>query len=135
MTHTPIPFPGHNKIVAIGPLSDRINAAFGMVTRSMRLHGIAAEFLAEVSRSVRKHGTTDVGIPDGTGEIWAENATMAKALTDSHAADGTLTWVDILREEVFEAFAETDPALLRAELVQVGAMAAKWIESIDGRES
>jgi hypothetical protein len=49
------------------------------------------------------------------------------------AAEKTLKWVDILEEEVAEAAAESDPAKLRAELVQVAAVAVAWIEAIDRR--
>lgn len=42
-------------------------------------------------------------------------------------------WRTILAEEVYEAFAETDPARLRHELVQVAAVAAAWVEDIDSR--
>jgi hypothetical protein len=44
-----------------------------------------------------------------------------------------VTWADILREEVAEVFVETDPKLLRQELVQVAAVAVLWIEMIDRR--
>lgn len=46
---------------------------------------------------------------------------------------GRRNWHDILREEVYEAFAEDDPDLLRAELVQVACVAARWIKDIDRR--
>ncbi|MEY9934267.1 hypothetical protein ABH926_008932 [Catenulispora sp. GP43] len=39
----------------------------------------------------------------------------------------------MLLEEVYEALAEVDPAALRAELVQVAAVAAAWVEDIDSR--
>lgn len=45
-----------------------------------------------------------------------------------------LTWADVLSEEFFEAMAEEDPAKLRAELVQVAAVAVAWIEAIDRKE-
>lgn len=41
----------------------------------------------------------------------------------------------MLLEEVAEAFAESDDARLRAELVQVAAVAQAWIESIDRRSA
>ena len=47
--------------------------------------------------------------------------------------EGDVTWKDILSEEVYEAYAEADPVLLRAELVQVAAGAVAWIEAIDRR--
>lgn len=44
-------------------------------------------------------------------------------------------WDGILLEEVFEALAEEDSAKLRAELVQVAAVACAWVEAIDRRET
>ncbi|GAB2882748.1 hypothetical protein [Streptomyces mayteni] len=42
-------------------------------------------------------------------------------------------WDGILLEEVYEALAEEDPAAIRAELVQVAAVAVAWVEAIDRR--
>lgn len=56
---------------------------------------------------------------------------VATLATDKNARRGTVTWKDILLEEVFEALAEEDPAKLRAELIQVAAVAAQWVEAID----
>jgi len=58
-------------------------------------------------------------------------ALQAKSATDRHAKDGTVTYADILLEEVFEALAEEDTAKLRTELVQVAAVAVQWVEAID----
>jgi len=49
------------------------------------------------------------------------------------AEHGVVTWQHILAGDVFEAFAETDPAKLRAELIQVAAVAVQWVEAIDRR--
>jgi hypothetical protein len=40
-------------------------------------------------------------------------------------------WFYILLEEVYEAFAETDPAKQREEMVQVAAVAVQIIECLD----
>ncbi len=69
--------------------------------------------------------------PDGTGPQYIAMADAAKARTDERAADGTVEWLDILREEVCEAAAESDHAALRTELVQVAAVALSWVEDID----
>ncbi len=70
--------------------------------------------------------------PDGTGgDIYKQAAEVSKAHTDAAAADGSLTWVDILMEEIFEALAEDDPVRLREELIQVAAVAVSWSEDID----
>lgn len=43
------------------------------------------------------------------------------------------SFAHVLAEEVLEAFVETDLGSLRCEVVQVGAVAVKWIEDIDRR--
>ena len=62
-------------------------------------------------------------------------AGAAKRATDEEARLGSVTWQDILLEEVFEAFAETSEEGLHAELVQVAAVATAWIEAINRRSS
>ena len=49
-------------------------------------------------------------------------------------AEGVRDWATILLEEVYEALAETDPKRIREELVQVAAVAAAAIESLDRRK-
>lgn len=72
--------------------------------------------------------------PDGTSLTEdRERANSARHICQSMARMGQLTWRDILHEEVQEAFAEKDPALLRAELVQVSAVCAAWIADLDNR--
>lgn len=71
---------------------------------------------------------------DGTGTVNdLRFAEAARALTDYYAKRGGATWKMILDEEVREAFAESDPILLRAELSQVAAVAAAWMEALDRR--
>ena len=79
--------------------------------------------------------------PDGTGTL--VDLSIARARTPESAADaakdltgawariGLLTWKDILVEELFEALAETDPAKLREELIQVAGVAVAWVEKLD----
>lgn len=84
--------------------------------------------------------------PDGTGTNWVDQikpaygwsgpeaehaAKLARFDCQRAARRGEETWLRILREEVAEAFAETDPAKLRAELIQVAAVACAWVEAID----
>lgn len=72
--------------------------------------------------------------PDGTGLDGDEHrADKARTQCEIAAGEGRVTWRHILNEEVSEAFAESDPKKLRAELVQVTAVAAVWIEAIDRR--
>lgn len=73
--------------------------------------------------------------PDGTAADFTARAMRdsARVVCESKAKRGALTWADVLDEEYWEARAETDPARLRAELVQVAAVAVAWIEAIDRR--
>jgi hypothetical protein len=101
----------------------------------------------EVASSVATHG--DQGhLPDGTGpgkaSPFSDPGQDRKQLADSmrfrtktasqnEGGDGTITWEHILTEEWAEAIAEDDPVALRAELIQVIAVAVKWVEAIDRR--
>ena len=72
--------------------------------------------------------------PDGTGGAWASfNAMEARQACDHLFQRGEGDWHAILREEFFEAMAESDPAELRRELIQVAAVAVAWVEAIDRR--
>lgn len=70
-----------------------------------------------------------------TGGDRRYEAEEAQADCDLAAREGRLTWRHILLEEVYEALAEDDPARLRAELVQVAAVASAWVEAIDRRQA
>lgn len=111
-----------------------------MFVRDGYLAGLAAQtptsrVLAEVAAErVRQEAKfPEQHLPDGTNELHGETAEYWKIRTDNAAADGTLTWKHVLSEEFHEALAETNPARLRAELIQVAAVAARWVEDIDRR--
>lgn len=72
--------------------------------------------------------------PDGTTEDYRLAAESLKMYNDLAAKAGNITWRDILMEEVFEAFTETDPEKLAEELVQVAAVAVAWLEHIKRRQ-
>lgn len=114
---------------------------------ALALTGVLAEVAEEISRAQEKHGS-QVDVPFGTGstatylsaldehsgiyldcQVNSDTEKAAKALTDA-----TPTRFNILAEEVFEAGAANDWPSLRAELVQVAAMAAAWIVVGDTRE-
>jgi hypothetical protein len=75
--------------------------------------------------------------PDGTGAALPDSfrgaANQARQLCELSARMGTVTWRHILLEEVAEAFESSTPHELRAELVQVAAVAAAWVQAIDRR--
>lgn len=58
-------------------------------------------------------------------------ANVAKFATDTAAEDHSVTFADILLEEVFEALAEAAPEGLRHKLIQVAAVAVQIAEEID----
>lgn len=71
--------------------------------------------------------------PDGTGHAWDLKAGSATEDCDNAFRDGHGTWRHILAEEFWEALAEDDCPTLRAELIQVAAVAVAWVEAIDRR--
>lgn len=93
------------------------------------LRQVLGEIVAERVRQHDKWG--EQNHPDGTSLRYDRHAIRAKEAVDRHAKAGTVTYADILWEEVTEAFAETDKARLREELIQVAAVAAAWVEKID----
>lgn len=71
---------------------------------------------------------------DGTGRHGDRiEADLRRERCETAAAGGVLTWRHILDEELAEAYAETDPGRLAAELLQVAAVAANWVEDLRGR--
>jgi hypothetical protein len=88
---------------------------------------LASETLAEWKRSARLHPNT-LDLPDGTGgggrQTWRD---QAQNTCDRSAREGRLTFCEVLDEEVGEALAETDPAKLQVELLQVINVSAKWL--------
>ncbi|MFG1705823.1 NUDIX domain-containing protein [Nonomuraea sp. M3C6] len=96
------------------------------------LAGVLADVAAERSAQDARWGMQM--LPDGTGgEERVTDSDLARHETETAAKAGALTWRHILAEEVLEAFAETDPERLRAELVQVAAVAVKWTQALDRR--
>lgn len=94
---------------------------------------VLQEVLAERIRQDAKWG--EQNHPDGTGVSPEQPklADQARAMCQQAFAEGRGDWAHILFEEVREALAESDPAKLRAELLQVAAVAVAWVEAIDRR--
>ena len=95
---------------------------------SIVIHEVYAERVAQETKWGEQNHPDGTG---GRGRVASANA--ARIACQSSAERGEVTFLDILAEEVAEAFAETDPELLREELIQVAAVAVAWIESIDRR--
>ncbi|OFV78483.1 hypothetical protein [Rhodococcus erythropolis] len=98
-------------------------------TYIVRILGVLPEIADERERQDEKWG--EQNHPDGTGPDYRGAAFEARRRCQRAARSGLVTYKDILEEEVYEAFAETDPVELREELVQVAAVAVAWIEKLD----
>lgn len=106
-----------------------INQITATIHRDSPLWEVAAERARQDARWGEQNH------PDGTDTQHRAYADDIRAAVQRNAANGTLTWHDVLSEEFAEATAETDPTRLRAELVQVAAVAVAWVEAIDRREA
>lgn len=73
--------------------------------------------------------------PDGTGEQYKWKADEAREFCQLADKMNAVTWMDILREEFWEAMAESVPGRLRVELIQMIAVATNWIEHLDREAS
>lgn len=74
--------------------------------------------------------------PNGTGELkFRVLAEIRRQDCDAAHKKGIGTWTDILREEVYEALAESNPIKLREELIQCAAVCVSWIEAIDRKKN
>lgn len=99
----------------------------------------------ERKRQVARYGQND-DLEDGTGpdETWlgleldpGETLTatdieyrLREDYEAHEARHDKPTWMHLVREEIAEAFAESDPTRLEEELVQVAALCVSWVESI-----
>lgn len=95
---------------------------------------VAAEVLRERVRQDARWGEQNHA--DGTGPTipTLNAADQARHECDYAHRNGVGMWRHILAEEYAEAMAESDPAKLRAELIQIAAVAAAWVAAIDRRE-
>lgn len=98
----------------------------------MEMMFVLDEVSDERHRQDKKWG--EQNLPDGTAhDAWALQRDIAQSECEAAKKAGTVTFRHVLMEEVLEALAETDPTRLRAELVQVAAVAVQWVEAIDRR--
>ena len=116
-------------------------AAARLVREAAEVTPLRPTVLGEVAaeRSAQNAKWGEQNHPDGHGRNlypWYPSASGARARCDQYAAEGSVTWADIFAEEVCEANEEgDDPTRLRAELIQVAAVAVAWVECIDRREA
>jgi hypothetical protein len=88
-----------------------------------------------------RYGHINPTLEDGTGPdvqwllplAFARATVAEKMLRGEYDSHERPTWMHLVREEVAEAFQESDPARLREELIQVAALCVSWVEQIDAR--
>lgn len=94
---------------------------------------IIASIVAERVRQQEKWG--EQNHPDGTGQKYHQTLRNAhQARCKENARNGTVSFFDILIEEVYEAAAENNRAALRKELIQVAAVCVQWCQKIDRQQ-
>ncbi|WP_405909592.1 hypothetical protein OG742_37320 [Streptomyces sp. NBC_00828] len=116
------------------PLPSRVADGAQPATRnpSVITDRVLSEVLAERIRQDGEWG--EQNHPDGTGGYEARRiAEDARRNCKAAAERGVVTWLLISDEEHCEALAESDPAKLRAELIQDAAVKVAWVEAIDRR--
>ena len=99
--------------------------------RWFKHQGIVDDVLAERERQHEQWGVQD--IPLGTSTDWKDLENFFRSECQSKTADGTVTFLDVLMEEVFEFAAEGDAAKARDEMIQVLAVGFQVVEAIDRR--
>lgn len=111
-----------------------------VATRARVTSAVLGEVAAERGRQDAQWG--EQNYPNGTGparrlfgkraDEWRDEV---QKRVDTLASRGELTYGAVLLEEVCEAYAEDDPAKVRAELIQVAAVAVAMVEKIDREAS
>ena len=99
----------------------------------MSTQSILDEVAQERRRQNSKWGPIQ-DIPLGTGPCTPDAYDFYRPMLDQarhENDDGDATFATVLAEEFAEAMLEDDPEKLRAELIQVAAVAVKTIEHID----
>lgn len=93
---------------------------------------VLAEVRAEHVRQIAKWGVQHR--EDGADPFtYRDIAVRARENFQNAEANGGATWHRTLDRPFFEAISRTDPAALRAALVEVAAVACAWIQDIDSR--
>jgi len=115
-----------------------------LIPTSCQTEDVLVEVAEERARQFERYGANDdLELGMGPDARWLQPFTQHSAYSvekslrldyEAHeATHGKPTWMHLIREEVAEAFAEGDPVKLRAELLQVAALAVSAVEKMDAR--
>lgn len=63
-------------------------------------------------------------------EYFSMAAGNTKALNGIKESEGSITWFDVFEEELYEIFAETDPARIKEEAIQLAALCVRLCETL-----
>ncbi len=98
------------------------------------LEGVLDEIAVRRARQRTAHGGGEHCLPDGTGQH-PENidADVTRMACDQATEGGYLDWLHIVRAAAAQAYAESRPTQLRADLVDLAARVTGWIQAIDHR--
>jgi hypothetical protein len=95
----------------------------------------------ERERQVDRYGHNQ-DLENGTGPdvLWLGNThayltslpaeSIELALRKEYERHDRPTWMHLVREEIAEAFKESDPERLEEELIQVAALCVSWVEKL-----
>lgn len=112
-------------------------------TNPTRTRAVLDLVLKERGEQEARYGEANEVILDGTGSFnrWLLPYTSAPATRiqdwlrqDYEAYEqewGAPTWMHLVREEIAEAFQESDHERLASELVQVAALCVSWVERLE----
>jgi len=68
---------------------------------------------------------------DGTSHLYEKTAKQSLAHLKGRAAQGCMTFTDLLLAQAFEVATKTGPGDLRIALTHLGATTVQWIEFLD----
>ena len=91
-----------------------------------------AELLVRLKREKNLLKWGEQNHPNGTGTspLRDMHRAAAQTIVDKGMRNGTVTYFDILNEEVQEVACETDDEKVLAEMIDVAAVAMDWADSI-----
>lgn len=143
----PVPGPDTSCVPDVGWNTCRTHGnRWDLASWSCQTSLVLEQVREERSRQVDQYGSND-DICDGTGPetrwlLPLSHASASEAQADFRAdyeeyeeETGTPTWVHLVREEIAEAFEETDPDRLAKELIQVAALCVSWVEKLQTRRT
>lgn len=102
------------------------------LAQAIRMTGVLEDIGDERTRQNNKWGI-DQAHPDDTCQLGDDHYELiSKRVCELKAVEGTITWRNILNEEVAEAYNASGDEL-ELELVQVAAVCVSWIEDLRRR--